>query len=400
IFFSNEEYYRKLEELKEAHLQTMADLESMQGLRRSRSAADLRRSSSDNGLLFSPGEYIRNMWRDFQVPPHTRQLSSSLRSLPAVPRRQESQQEPQRGGGAPPRPRTTVPRPFQMTLREDERRRRGVRSRVEVETENRELRRQLEELTECQKQFRASPVPAHVYLARYAEQQEQQRRARLQERQSLTTVPKPFSFLERERLRKEQREQSRPPPEPGEAPAFKAKPVPPSVYAAASGERLKEEQLYRSIQIHRRAQELLQSAAPPPSRVARRLNQRKKSGEGGGSGGGDGFAHRPQINREVPDFEASYRCFQDRLQKRRRWRATTTCQPFQLRTAHIPSHRERVLADLEREQSSPRELRWPFLGPGPPQTPASSLCSSLSGSLELLPTKVTGATRKRHEAVR
>ena len=29
IFFSNEEYYRKLEELKEAHLQTMADLESM-----------------------------------------------------------------------------------------------------------------------------------------------------------------------------------------------------------------------------------------------------------------------------------------------------------------------------------------------------------------------------------
>lgn len=29
IFFSNEEYYRKLEELKKAHLQTMADLESM-----------------------------------------------------------------------------------------------------------------------------------------------------------------------------------------------------------------------------------------------------------------------------------------------------------------------------------------------------------------------------------
>lgn len=29
IFFSNEEYYRKLEELKRAHLQTMADLEAM-----------------------------------------------------------------------------------------------------------------------------------------------------------------------------------------------------------------------------------------------------------------------------------------------------------------------------------------------------------------------------------
>ena len=29
IFFSNEEYYSKLEELKKAHLRTMAELESM-----------------------------------------------------------------------------------------------------------------------------------------------------------------------------------------------------------------------------------------------------------------------------------------------------------------------------------------------------------------------------------
>lgn len=336
------------------------------------------------------------MWRDFQIPPHTRQLSSSLRSLPLVPRRQQSQQEPE-----PSRRKTTVPEPFQMTLRESERRRRGVKSRVEVEMENRELRLQLEELTECQKKFRASPVPAHIYLPQHAELQEQQRRRRLQESQSLSTVPQPFSFLERERLKKEQREQGRPPSQREKIPPFKAKPVPPSVYAAASGERLKEEQLHRSIKIHMRAQELLHSAATPPSMVARRLSQRKKSKEGGGEGeGGGGFPHRPQINREVPDFEASYRCFQKHLQKRRQWKASTTCEPFQLRTAHISSHRQRVLADMEREQSSPHEQRWPFLSPGPPRSATSSLCSSLSASLELLPTKVTGATQKRHEAVR
>lgn len=474
IFFSNEEYYRKLEELKKAHLQTMADLESMyqqklhlrptQGpeaalletgprwgrflvsrcvlqtssirltvlmvslvrplspgsrpaagsaLRRSQSAADLRRSSAqsgssgrpggadvEKGLLFSPKEYIKNMWRDFQVPPHARQLSSSLRSLPDVPKGQQAQREQH-----PPRPRTTVPKPFQMTLRESERRRRGIKSRAEVEMENRELRRQLEELTECQKKFRASPLPAHIYLPEYAELQEQRRRLQLLESQSLTTVPKPFRFLERERLKKEQRqqeqEQEQRPPSREKVPPFRAQPVPPAVYAAASGERQKEEQLHRSIKIHMRAQELLHSATTPPSMVARRLSQRQKGREGGGGvGGQDAFPHRPHINREVPDFEASYRCFQKQLRRRKQWKPSTSCQPFQLHTSQMASHRQRILAQLEREQSSPRELRWPFLSPGPPRTPTSSLCSSLSGSLELLPTKATGATRKRHEAIR
>lgn len=334
------------------------------------------------------------MWRDFQIPPHTGRLSSSLRSLPLVPQAQESQQEHEQEGGEPAWRRSTIPKPFQMTLRESERRRRGLKTRGEVEMENRELRRQLEELTECQKQFRASPVPAHIYLPPQAER-----------RKGPTTVPKPFSFLERERLKKERREQSRPPSEQDKVPAFRAKPVPPSVHAAASGERLREEQLHRAIKIHTRAQELLHSAATPPSMVARRLSERRKSKEAGGDHGdgghGDsGVPHRPRINGEVPDFEASYRSFQKHLNKRRQWKASTTCEPFQLRTSQICSHRERVLAELEREQSSPRELRWPFLSPGPPPTPSSSLCSSLSGSLELLPAKVTAATEKRHQAVR
>lgn len=50
IFFSNEEYARKLEELKEAHLRTMADLES-----RYQQKLHLRPSLGPEAALLDPG---------------------------------------------------------------------------------------------------------------------------------------------------------------------------------------------------------------------------------------------------------------------------------------------------------------------------------------------------------
>ncbi len=299
----------------------------------------------------------------------------------------------------------TVPKPFQMTLREAERRKRGIKTRSEIELENADLRRQLEELTECQRKFRASPIPAHVHLPLYEEMQERneerQRRMREQKDQILRTIQKPFSFLERERLKKEQKQLRHPQPSEQErVKPFKAKPVPKAVYAAASGEQMKEEQLYRSIKIQMRAQEMLLGASMPPSMLTRRLSERKKTKDGSTAAGGDDFSHRPHINKEVPDFNASYRRFQKHLEKHKEVKPTTACEPFELRTSQISSHRERILADIEKEQSSPRLLRWPYISPGLSRTPNSSLCSSLSGSLELIPAKVTDATKKRHEAVR
>lgn len=461
IFFSNEEYYSKLEELKKAHLRTMAELESLyrrklqlqtaecldtaaleaghrplwssgspvpsRRLRKSLSAVELRRLSAqydssdeeeaanndvEKGLLFSPKEHIKNMWRDFQVPSLARRLSSS--SLDGRRPRGKGRPGDGRRESEPWRHRITVPKPFHMMLREDERRRRGIKTRSEVELENAELRRRLEELTECQRKFRASPVPAHVHLPLYEElqerQEERQRRVRVRgDRQHPGTVPKPFSFLERERLKKEQKEQQRR-RRPEEAAArreavrpFKAKPVPRSVYEAASGEHAREEQLYRSIKIQMRARELLHSASMPPSMSARRQeDEKKKKTKEDEGGSGDGFTHSPQINREVPDFEASYRRFLRHLEKHKEVKPTTSCEPFELRTSHIASHHERVMADIEKERASPRAaLRWPHIGPAAAaRTPNSSLCSSLSGSLELLPSKDTDATKKRHEAVR
>lgn len=458
IFFSNEEYYSKLEELKKAHLHTMAELERMyhqklqlksmeplditvldgghrllwahpsspalrRRLRKSHSAVELRwvsghsdssdedeavSSDVEKGLMFSPKEHIKNMWKDFKLSPYHHHLSSSLRSVTSdqnIPQKRKGQKT-QRNKDEEEhwKHRVTVPKPFQMTLREAERRKRGIKTRSEIELENAELRRQLEELTECQRKFRASPVPAHVHLPLYDELQErnEERRRAMREREErhLRMIQKPFSFLERERLKKEQKQLHHLQPSDQEkVKPFKAKPVPKSVYAAASGELMKEEQLYRSIKIQMRAQEMLHSASMPPSMLTRRLSERKKAKDGKAAVFGS-FSHRPQINKEVPDFNASYRRFQKHLEKRKEVKPTTTCEPFELRTSQISSHRERILDDIKKERNSPRALRWPYISPGPARTPNSSLCSSLSGSLEVLPAKVTDATKKRHEAVR
>ncbi|KAM8842514.1 protein FAM161A [Synchiropus picturatus] len=448
IFFSNKEYYSKLEELKKAHLRTMAELENMYRhklqlqaldvfrqeagpkvslamtgssggphLRKSHSAIELRRdlgqsdildgveaenNDVEKGLQFSPKEHIKNMWQDFELSPNRRHRSTS--SLPAEQSSRLDKEKVKTRKEAWTR-RVTKPRPFHMTVREAARQRPGVKTRAEVEHENAELRRQLEELTECQTKFRASPVPAHVHLPLYEQLQkrnlERRKAMQEQEEQRMRRIQKPFSFLEREQLKKEQRRQR-----PSQATSrekvlpFKAKPVPKSVYAAAaSGEQIKEEELYRAIKIQMRAEETLHNASMPHSMLARRLSGRKTPHDGKAPGEGS-FSHQPQINTEVPDFDASYRRFKRNLEKRKEVRPTTACEPFQLKTSQISSHKERIMADIEKDRSSPRMQRWPYTSPCSPRTPTSSLCSSLSGSLEVLPAKVTDATKKRYEAVR
>nr|XP_046195861.1 uncharacterized protein LOC124027491 [Oncorhynchus gorbuscha] len=77
--------------------------------------------------------------------------------------------ESYRGDGGPDNSRgtVTVPEPFRMMVREEEKKRRKVRTRSEVELENFLLRRELDELRECGMKFRASPAPAHTRLPLY-----------------------------------------------------------------------------------------------------------------------------------------------------------------------------------------------------------------------------------------
>lgn len=374
--------------------------------------------NTEKGFLFSPNEQIKNMWQDFRVkkrsPPQQHPFSSSLQSLPddtqanakvKAPRKKRMQA---RDDGW--QPRVTVPKPFQVTLREVDRRKKRIKPRSEIERENADLRRQLEELTECQRKFRASPVPAHVRLPLYEElherDEERRRLYRATEAQRLHAAQRPFSFSERERLKKEQKEaklreqmlvQDKEEEERRKCP-FKAKPVPRAVKEAALGDMQKEEELYRAIKMQMRARELLDSASMPPSMLDQRISERQAQQ----AAQNDKQVHRPKINTNVPDFDASYRKFQKQLENRRDVRPLTACEPFKLRTSTIASHKERIMADIEVEKQSRRPTRWPFVSTPAlyPMTPSSSLCSSVSGSQEYLPAKITDAAKKRQEAVR
>lgn len=135
--------------------------------------------------------------------------------------------------------KVTIPKPFHMMLREEDRKRHKVRTRSEIELENSLLKRELEELRECRKQFRASPAPAHVHLPLYKvlSQRFSQRPAILGKchpTKEPFDSPKQFDFLERERRKREARivaefgnlcprEETR---------RFKARPMPRSVYGA------------------------------------------------------------------------------------------------------------------------------------------------------------------------
>lgn len=137
-----------------------------------------------------------------------------------------------------PNSKVTVPKPFQMMLREEERKRHKVRTRSEIELENSLLRRELEELQECQKKFRASPAPAHIHRPMYEviSQRSSQGRSisNTSRRNQGSPTAQPFTFLERERRKKEAKivaELGRLGPK-DERQVFKARPIPRSVCAA------------------------------------------------------------------------------------------------------------------------------------------------------------------------
>lgn len=364
-------------------------------------------------LLSSPKEHIKNMWRGFCVDktsPTKQQLSSAL--LQNHPGDRQATREPKAIGDRKSkkgkrskqegwRPQVTVPKPFKMTLRDTENKRKGIRSCAEIERENEELRRELEELTECQRKFRATAMPAHVRLPLYEklrEQEEERRRAfRAAEQQRLFAAQRPFSFLERENIKKkrkellstkEQQENRRRP--------FRAKPVPRTVKEAALGEHQKEEQLYREIKKEMRATEMLLSATEPPSMLAKRLSERRVQRE---EQSASRTNHRNRNSSQVPAFNASYKRFQKQLADKQECRPLTACEPFKLRTANISSHKERVTANTEAERRSQSASRCLFVSLVP-RPPSSSVCSSLSENHEYLPCKITDAAKKRHEAVR
>ncbi|TFK01423.1 protein FAM136A [Platysternon megacephalum] len=448
---SNQEYYLKLEELKNAHLETMAKLENMYqnklhlkgvqpldnkdaapslcyrsiwdkssfrplNLHKSFSEPDLNNLSysslsdgsdaeleleEENGsetesLTFAK-EQIEKMWDGFSVEHYDYHTKRSLPNSPTFKMMGKKQKEWS--------PKVTVPKPFQMTIREAKKKQQNVKSKSHIEMENNLLKKQLEEEAECQKKFRANPVPASVFLPLYHEimERNEERRKFVKERSKdiLLASQRPFKFIKREEQRKEIRKMQLKDlslPE-KKTKLFQAKPVPKSVYSPAINDKLKEEELYREIRIQVRAEELLHNSSLPNTRLASRtINKQRKQKCNQQK---EELEHKPRIKSRVPDFETLHQKFHNRLLKQKHVKHITVCEPFNLRTPRIPSNKGKILQDIQADEETLKETRWPYASPRcKPQMRCSSANSSPLGCEESKSPRITESTKRRIHAIR
>ncbi|XP_051936178.1 protein FAM161A-like [Hippocampus zosterae] len=186
----HDDYYHGMEDLKTAHLNNVAQLERMyihhcdeeedghlQRDGHNSAVRKLQKINSQEELDFnetSSGSDQSELSVEDNVSVMTPKKSSErvlspddmlmiqkdfrFQPKPSISK-QQARVPPRRAFKARPSDsRITVPKPFQMMLRET----RKAPTRSEVELENTLLRRELDELRECQKKFRASPAPAHI----------------------------------------------------------------------------------------------------------------------------------------------------------------------------------------------------------------------------------------------
>lgn len=308
-------------------------------------------------------ERIQDMWQEFSVDDYAPRNRKSKRPSSAHSSTPSEEKKPEKDWSH----RITIPKPFQMTLREANKEK--TKSKAQIIHEDELRRKQQEEEAECQKKFKAAPVPAHVYLPlfeEYNEKKEARRRyVKHYRKELLKSIEKPFKFMSREEEKKQrnlekawhQGDRNEP------TKTFKAKPVPSYVYETEPNEKILENEEYRRIRIKMRAEELMRSASLPPHMEARQKIKEQKQKEQKGRKRTSKKRFVPRINGDVPDYDELYRQFQKELQKRKQEREATVTEPFKLRTGNIPSKKDKIINDMEKDMETLRENRWPFRNP-------------------------------------
>ncbi|NWJ04337.1 F161A protein, partial [Crypturellus undulatus] len=349
-------------------------------------------NGSETGSSAFAKQQIEKMWDGFSVEDYVPRTKHSLPSSPVL----RAMRKKKKAWS----PKITVPKPFQMTIREARKKEQNVKSKSQLEMENNLLKKRLEEEAECQKKFRANPVPASVFLPLYREivEQNEERRKSVKERSKLMLLAaqKPFKFIEREKQKNEIRKMQFKDlfvPE-KKTKLFKAKPVPKCVYSPAVNDKLKEEELYREIRIKMRAEEMLRNSSLPSSRLAIKDVGKKKKHK---CLEPKETEHKPRIKSRVPDFEILHQQFQKRLLQQKQVKHMTVCEPFDLKTPYIPSNKGKILRDIQEDEEKLKETRWPYASPRRKPSRASSLRSRFGESKS---PRITESTKRRLQAIR
>ncbi|XP_061482139.1 protein FAM161A isoform X2 [Rhineura floridana] len=358
---------------------------------------ELEENDSEGSLLTFGKEQVKNAWDGVSLDDYShsnKSISSKLQTLKKSKRKKKKWS-----------PKITVPEPFQMTIREAKKKQQNIKSKSLIELENNLLKKQLEEDAECQKKFRANPVPAYVFVPLYHEimQENEGRRKSLKERsrEILLTTQKPFQFIEREAQKKEMRKMQVMGLSSSEkkAKVFKAKPVPKFVYGSEVYEKLKEEELYRDIRIQMRSAELLHNSSLPNSRLGNR--GANKSKQQNCLDQSEELEQKPKSKAKVPDFEKLHQKFLKQLEREKNVKPITVCEPFNLHTSNIPSNKEKILEDIQMDEEKLKETRWPYASSrAKPQMRSLNANSSPSLCEKSTSPRITESTRRRLQAVR
>lgn len=162
-------------------------------------------------------------------------------------------------------PKVTIPEPFSMSIREK------VKSDQKKFNLARELQEERDkrieaEIRECKNKFKANPIPAHVHMPLYEQQQESQKLRKQKLKQSskkyLENNSRPFNLTETSKTSRERRHSFT---EGGGGSEFSAKPLPDFYYEddQLASQKLQESELYKQIKNQMRALELLRQSKLP-----------------------------------------------------------------------------------------------------------------------------------------
>lgn len=314
---------------------------------------------------------IENMWDNFSMEkyaPHTKSMrkrSNSLSRLSDASFKSKSLDLDKW------KHRITIPKPFSMTVRESTKT--PTKSQAMIDLQQKREEEQIKVNEECQKKFKAKPVPAHIYMPLYdeiMEQQEARRRYNQHHSEELTkAMQKPFKLSTREQEKKEKvkRVSQFHKDDNAAKKEFKAKPFPEHLFSDTVYDRMQEEEHYRLIRLKMRSEELLRSSSLPESMAVRgkdytdgRSRQKIYAERARKAGLTSEHKFMPNINDDMPDFDDQHRRFLRELGQRKGKREATVCKPFNLRTTRIPSKRHKVYEDITRDEELLKENRWPF----------------------------------------
>lgn len=286
-------------------------------------------------------DVVEDMWEDFSVYDYPPEASP--------PRERHAKKKEWT-------PQITIPKPFTMTMREAKKKAKNMTRSQMILQEDLKKKKEKEE-AELHKKFRAQPVPATTFLPLYDEitRQNELRRYHVQElsKAILKSTEKPFKFTKREEEKKQMRRTkslsnlAELENKIDEKKKFKANPFPDHLFDLTLADRIAEKEEYRAIRIRMRAQETLAVSRLPPNMEARGEEYtlghfRSKLNKEGNKNAFMTKDHkfRPQINPDVPEFDALHRQFEKEMRNKKKELEPTVVEPFNLRTARLSTTRK------------------------------------------------------------